>query len=327
VTRVAVVGAGVMGCATAWALAERGAEVTLYEQHEPGNPRGSSHGRSRIVRYSYADPAWIELAREARAAWSELEAATGRKVLDLRGFVELARTTEQTSGAAMAVQGIEHRYLSPEEARRRGVVVPPGWVALFEPTGGIVLADVALSALLELAVARGARVEPGLRVSSLDDLDGDVVVVTAGAWVRDLVPDVPVRVTRETIVYFQYDGPPLPSLVELSERGIAHALYALHDPLHGLKAGAHQRGPEADPDDDGVPDPGLMAETAEWVRERLPDVDPIPVAAETCLYTTTADDSFVLERRGRVVVGSACSGHGFKFAPAVGRRLAELALA
>ncbi len=63
-----------------------------------------------------------------------------------------------------------------------------------------------------------------------------------------------------------------------------------------------------------------------WVAERLPDVDPEPVGAETCLYTTTPDESFVLERRGRVVVGSACSGHGFKFAPAVGRRLAELAL-
>jgi len=62
------------------------------------------------------------------------------------------------------------------------------------------------------------------------------------------------------------------------------------------------------------------------VRERLPDVDPSPVDAQTCLYTTTADQNFVLERRGRVVVGSACSGHGFKFAPAIGRRLAELAL-
>jgi sarcosine oxidase len=62
------------------------------------------------------------------------------------------------------------------------------------------------------------------------------------------------------------------------------------------------------------------------VRERFPDVDPEPVETDTCLYTTTADECFVLERRGRVVIGSACSGHGFKFAPAVGRRLAALAL-
>jgi glycine/D-amino acid oxidase-like deaminating enzyme len=64
-----------------------------------------------------------------------------------------------------------------------------------------------------------------------------------------------------------------------------------------------------------------------WVGERFPDVDPEPVETDTCLYTTTSDQSFVLDRRGDVVVGSACSGHGFKFAPAVGRRLAALALA
>ena len=103
-------------------------------------------------------------------------------------------------------------------------------------------------------------------------------------------------------------------------------MYSLHDPLYGLKAGAHHAGAEADPDVDGRPDPALVERIAAWVRERFPDVDPEPVAAETCLYTSTADEPFVLERRGRVVVGSACSGHGFKFAPAVGRRLAELAL-
>ncbi len=70
-----------------------------------------------------------------------------------------------------------------------------------------------------------------------------------------------------------------------------------------------------------------MERIAAWVGERLPRVDPEPVGAETCFYTTTPDERFVLERRGRVVIGSACSGHGFKFAPAVGARLAELALA
>ena len=103
-------------------------------------------------------------------------------------------------------------------------------------------------------------------------------------------------------------------------------MYALHDPLHGLKVGAHHAGTETDPDADGVPDEALVERIAAWVGERLPDVDPEPVGAETCIYTSTADESFVLERRGRVVVGSACSGHGFKFAPAVGRRLAALAL-
>jgi sarcosine oxidase len=103
-------------------------------------------------------------------------------------------------------------------------------------------------------------------------------------------------------------------------------MYALYDPVHGLKAGAHGAGHVADPDVDEPPNDELVAAIAAWVRERLPEADPVPVGAEACLYTSTADEHFVLERRGRVVVGSPCSGHGFKFAPAVGRRLADLAL-
>ena len=141
-----------------------------------------------------------------------------------------------------------------------------------------------------------------------------------------LVPGLPVTVTRETIAYFRREGPPTSSVVELNEETGGHAMYALHDPVHGLKAGAHHAGAEADPDMDGEPDAALVERIAAWVRERLPDADPEPAGAEICLYTSTADESFVLERRGRVVVGSACSGHGFKFAPAVGRRLAALAV-
>ena len=103
-------------------------------------------------------------------------------------------------------------------------------------------------------------------------------------------------------------------------------MYSLHDPVYGLKAGAHHAGAEADPDAEASPTRRSSSGSRAWVRERFPGVDPEPVEAETCLYTTTADERFILERRGRVVVGSACSGHGFKFAPAVGRRLADLAL-
>jgi sarcosine oxidase len=79
------------------------------------------------------------------------------------------------------------------------------------------------------------------------------------------------------------------------------------------------------PDEPGEADPALVERIAEWVSRTYPDADPNPVRAETCMYTSTADEHFILERRGRVVIGSACSGHGFKFAPAIGMRLASLA--
>jgi sarcosine oxidase len=169
------------------------------------------------------------------------------------------------------------------------------------------------------------RLEEGRRVDSIDELDASVVVVTAGPWVTRFFPDLPVRTTRETVAYFRREGDPLPSVVQLDPEKRGHAMYSLHDPVHGLKAGAHHAGAAVDPEGPAEPDAALVERIAEWVARTYPDADPEPVAAETCMYTTTADEHFILERRGKVVIGSPCSGHGFKFAPAIGTRLAALA--
>jgi sarcosine oxidase len=308
-----------MGCATAWALRERGAEVTVHEQFELDHDRGSSHGRTRIFRVAYPEVEWVRLAQEAYAGWRALDP----DVLGLYGLIELVADPALTSLRALDECGVPYRLLDRDEVRAYGAVLPDGWSALYVPDAGVVFADRARHAFL---AAAAVEVETNRRVESTDELDADVVVVTAGSWVRDFAPDLPVRVTRETLAYFRREGPPAASIADLNAETGGHAMYSLHDPVHGLKAGVHHAGAEADPDTEAPPDPAIVERVAAWVRERFPDVDPEPVAAQTCLYTTTADEQFILERRGRVVIGSACSGHGFKFAPAVGRRLAELAL-
>jgi sarcosine oxidase len=317
--KVAVVGAGVMGCATAWALSERGAQVTLHEQFELDHERGSSHGRTRIFRVAYPDAYWIRFAQDAYTGWRDLDP----DLLGLYGLIELVADPELTSARALDECGVPYRLLDRDEVRARGAILPEGWTALQTTDAGVVFADRARYAFLEAA---RVDVETSSRIESTDELDADVVVVTAGSWVRDLVPDLPVTVTRETVAYFKREGPPLPSIVDLNAETGGHGMYSLHDPVHGLKAGAHHAGTEADPDTEAPPDPAIVERIVAWVRDRFPDVDPNPVETQTCLYTTSPDESFILERRGRVVVGSACSGHGFKFAPAVGRRLADLAL-
>jgi sarcosine oxidase len=302
-----------MGSATAWALRERGVPVTLYEQFDSvDHERGSSHGRTRIFRLAYPQDEWVQLAQEALDGWADL----GDDVLSLYGLVEIAPAKELTSADALERCGAEFSFTQPEPRVR----VPEGWTALWQPAAGVVHADTARHRFL-----RGIDVQTGSRIESPDELDADVVVLTVGAWITRFFPDVPVRATRETIAYFRHDGPPLPSVVELNvQRG--HAMYALHDPVHGLKVGAHFHGHETDPELEEGADPGLVETIAAWVRERFPAADPDPVGAEACIYTSTVDESFVLERRGRVVIGSPCSGHGYKFAPAIGRRLADLAL-
>ena len=179
-------------------------------------------------------------------------------------------------------------------------------------------------------MAAGAQVREHVRVDSVDE-DGDgvvagdvrarVAVVTAGAWAPALV-GVDATPTRETTSYFSLDEP-VPSVIE-PNGGSAHG-YALAAPGIGLKAGLHQSGPTVDPDEPGGPDAEIAERTVAWVERRFRVAGPA-VRVETCLYTRRANDEFLLERKGRIVVGSPCSGHGFKFAPLIGQRLAALAL-
>ena len=323
---VSVVGAGVMGSATARELARTGHHVTLYEQFFVGHDRGSSHGRSRIVRLAYPELEFVELAKESFRGWRELEEESGLDLLELNGLLELVERPEQSSRDALDAAGAEYELLDAATARSRWPLgVPDGWTPLFQPEAGIVRADRAHQAFVDSALAHGAKLEENMGIDSLDDADGDVVVVTAGPWVKRFFPDLPVRTTRETVAYFRRDGKPLPSVVQLDPETRGHAMYSLHDPVHGLKVGAHHAGKEESPDQPGEPDPELVVRITEWVARTYPDADPEPAAAETCMYTTTPDEHFILERRGRLVIGSACSGHGFKFAPAIATRLAALA--
>jgi sarcosine oxidase len=321
--KVAVIGAGVMGLATGWALKRRGHEPVVYEQFEVGNPHGSSHGRSRIFRLAYAEPEYVGLAQEALPLWRELEAETGETVLELNGLVEVVRTLEESTAETLEACGVKWERLDREEAERRFPIhVPEGSFVVIQPEAGIARADVALRAFArDLDVRENTRVHP-------DDVNADAVVVTAGSWVNELLDEpLNVKVTRETLCYFRPDtgGRPVPSVVSFKPGDHTHDMYSLADPKYGLKVGAHHEGPEADPNVAGEPEPELIERIAGWARETYRLADPEPAAAETCMYTTTPDQSFILERRGRIVVGSPCSGHGFKFAPAIGERLAALA--
>jgi sarcosine oxidase len=326
-TKIAVVGAGVMGLASARTLAQRGEDVTVYEQFALGHNRGSSHGVSRIFRLSYLEDRWIALAQRAYELWRELESETGAQLLKLNGLLD-AEADPSARIAAFDRHGIAYEVLEPEQiAQRFNVAYDRPLVFSFD--AGISLAAEAQRAFEASARAAGAEIREHTPIASLDDVDADVVVVTAGGWAPKLLAaagiELPATATRESTAYFALsDDRVVPSVIDELDVQEGRSFYALEAPGVGLKAGLHQSGEPTDPDDTAEPDPHLVDVVAAWVARRFPFVDATPVAAETCIYTTTSDDRFILERHGRIVVGSACSGHGFKFAPAVGELVAEL---
>jgi sarcosine oxidase len=337
---VVVVGAGIMGSATASALARAGREVVLVERFRLGHRQGSSHGAARIFRFSYPDPLYVGMMQEALPLWRRIEEETGETILTVTGGLDGGLGVERNA-AAMAARGVDFERIDGAEVVSRfpALGAEPGEPFLFQAEGGTVAADVALRAFLSSAVARGVELDEETRVVAVKpgddavDIDTEagsyrarMAVVTAGAWARGLLApagiDLPVRPTRETVAYFRLDESiPVPTLIEWADR----FNYALPSPGEGVKAAEHGVGPEIDPDLEGEPNQGSVARVRSWIRRRYPAADPEPHLVETCLYTNTEDESFVLERRGRLVVGSPCSGHGFKFAPLIGERLASLA--
>jgi sarcosine oxidase len=182
-------------------------------------------------------------------------------------------------------------------------------------------------------VREGARVralrahEDGVRVETDGGtIDAALAVVAAGAWSRPLLApagiELPVVPTRETVAYFRLaDERVVPSVIDYGQR----ETYALTAGPGLVKVGVHRSGPPTDPDGPGTPDEEIVRLAVDWAAATFPLARPQPISVETCLYTNTADTRFVLARHGPIVVCSACSGHGFKFAPAVGKRVAELA--
>lgn len=348
---VAIVGAGITGAATARAVARSGRSVVLLERFEPGHVRGSSHGATRIFRLGYGDERFVRMAQAALEGWRELEAECSEPLLTQTGSLDVGEETADIA-RALAACGVRFETLSPGDVGDRfGIALDDGERALFQPDGGTTRSDRALAAFLSGAADAGAELIDRTVVRELrlmqrfvqldtdsGSLEARAVVVTAGAWSAGLLAplgiDLPVVPTRETVTYVDHPrAAELPSLIDYArvataDEGFARggqAGFALSAPGVGLKAGLHHAGAVTDPDDQPPPDPGIASWAERWARSRIPDVG-ATLGAETCIYTNTADEGFVLERHGRVVVGSACSGHGFKFAPLVGRTLAALAV-
>ncbi|MGB4777757.1 FAD-dependent oxidoreductase [Microbacterium sp.] len=340
--RVAVVGAGVVGLSTAWALTRHGLRPIVFDRFARGHREGASHGATRNFNNAYAEQHYLDLLARAREGWDALGVVEGEPLLRLHGLVTHGGEGLEQIDRALRERGIASELLDAPEASARwpGLRFEP--VVLYSPDAGVARADVALREL-ERRVVAGGQVHWETPVTAVRDegdavsltlADGapvgfDVVVVTVGAWSAALLPGIPLpplRVTEEGFAHFApvRDDLAWPSFNHAAA-GFPAYVYGMPTPGEGIKVGFHRVGAEVDPDRR----PRRIAfprELSEYAREWLPGVDPERAAWVSCTYTSTPDAAFVLDRVGRIVVGAGFSGHGFKFAPGVGATLADLVL-
>lgn len=338
---VVVIGLGVHGSAAAASLARRGRRVVALDRFPAGHERGSSHGRTRMIRRAYPHPAWNDLVDRAFTAWSALEAESGERLVHRTGGLYAHRGEPRLQGPGCVVVD------DPGELARRmpGLAVPEGYRAVYDPGAGVVEAAAAVAALRRAAAGHGAQLRHGVRVRGWEPTaagvrvatgDGTLtaarLVVAAGAWSGVLVPSLaPLlevwRIVTLTVRTGQPAGLP-PTLGTFSvdrPEGLVFGIPDAHG--NGVKLGV-DAGPRWDPDEPAAPpSPREIAGLRDLLASYVPGLDTTPVEATACLYTMTGDRRFVvgpLAGAPQVVVAAACSGHGFKFGPAIGDAVADL---
>jgi sarcosine oxidase len=350
-----VIGLGAMGSAAMASLARRGCKVVGIERFEPGHDRGSSHGATRIIRQGYFEhPSYVPLVQAAYPLWRELAAEAGEPLINITGIVEIgAPTSELVTGtlAASRLHGLAHDVLDASALRRRFPLfrVSDHDVAVFQPDGGFLRAEPTIRAFVGRARKAGAELRTGETVQAIEPrgagvrvvttrgaIDAGCAVVTAGPWVKALLPDLPVaiRATRQVLGWFAPREPALfskdrfPVFLQQNADGL---FYGFPDDGTGwVKVAKHHHADETvDPDRcDRVVSPSDAAMIRSYLAAHLPAANGPLVAATTCLYTMTPDGDFIIDRlpgHDRVIVASPCSGHGFKFAPVIGEIIADLA--
>jgi sarcosine oxidase len=350
---VIVVGAGVMGSAAAWRLALRGGPVTLLDRYGPDHRWGASHGSARIFRLTYPEDDYVRLGHAGLPLWAELGRLADGPLLTMTGAVDHGPAdVVETLHSGLVRAGVAAELLDPAEAGRRWPALRFDASVMFHRDAGRIHADRSVRTLRAAAAARGAVVRhgvavesvraggPGVRVRTSDGevLSADAAVVAAGAWTPGLLDGLglpPMRVTLERPTHFRprSDSLAWPSFLHHPGAGLPAAEYpvlayglAAED---GIKIGLHGVGAVVDPDPDRHdrrPDPALRRRLADYVRRWVPGVDPDSGVPDGCLYTTTPDHDFVVDRSGPVTVLAGFSGHGFKFAPAIGELAARLTL-
>jgi sarcosine oxidase len=345
-----VAGLGAHGSAAAYQLAKRGQSVLGFERFARGHTLASFGGLSRIIRLSYYEhPSYVPLLKRAWDLWRELERDSGESLLTQTGGLYMGPPDgELVSGslASARTHDLEHELLDDALRQRYPVfAVDRDWVGVFDVQAGWLAPERSVETHLRMAERHGATLrftEPverwerdgeGVRVvTARGDYRARRLVITAGAWLSRLLPELAPHlwVERNVLFWFEPRGEldafaRLPVyIIEDTDR----LYYGFpYDPANGLKMAGLHFGDRVDPDTvDREPSATDEERVRAWLRRRMPLANGERRRAQVCLYTNSPDGHFIIDREGPVAYASACSGHGFKFASAVGEILADLTI-
>ena len=355
-----VIGAGAMGSAAAYYLSKRGRRVLLLEQFELDHRKGSSYGYSRIIRYSYDHPEYVELMKDTFPLWFALEAELGEKLYYKTGGIDFGPPDDERLQAtinAVRSSGISHELLDVDEATQRFPQFRFGerFKILYQPDSGFIAASKAVRGHLELARKLGAVIAENTAVTDIkihaDSVEVAVeherhsaanLIITAGSWAQSLLREtgleLPLTVLRCQLNFLapadmnRYESDRCPVWIAHVGNRFPENPYGI--PSHdgsGFKAAFHGGAQVRRPNEvDYSPDASNIEALRPFLRAHIPGLATAPAReSRICLYTQTPDEHFIIDahpEHKHVAIGAGFSGHGFKFSTMVGKMLTDIAL-
>jgi len=352
---VIIAGLGAMGSQALAECGRRRLRAIGFDRFSPPHDQGSSHGKSRIIREAYAEgPDYVPLVRRAYERWAMLEEETGTTLYRRTGGLWYGPPAgEIVAGARRSadLHGLPFETLGADDVRRRFPVftMEDDWVALLEPRAGILAPEAAIAAALTVAERGGATIrrnEPVLRWRQsgesveVETAQGKYaasrLIISAGMWLDALAPELklPLTVQRNALYWFTpasdsalFEPGRFP--VFLGQLGEDTRWYGFPDTGDGVKIALHHHGASVAPDAvDRVVKPAEVEFLRSLIARFMPAANGVLRATAVCTYTNVPDEHFIIDRHplaDRVLVASPCSGHGFKFASAIGEALVDLA--
>lgn len=347
---VIVVGLGAMGSAVAFHLASRGLRVLGVEQYSPAHERGSSHGRSRIIRLAYYEsPEYVPLLLRAWELWEELEERSARKLLSRTGALMVGSSESELFRGSLrsaTEHDLPHEVLDAQEIRRRfpSLDPPPDTLALYEERAGFIVPEEGVKAHLQLAGSLGAELRFEERLLSWEERDGGVLVETSrgsygashlvlapGPWAPQLLGELggSLYVERQVMVWFSASCDGLPVIMWEADDG--RIFYCIPEGPERIKAALHHGGKRTTPEtlDRRVHEEDVEAIKG-YLRKYAPALAGALVESSVCMYTNSPDLNFVVgphPRHPRIILACGFSGHGYKFSGLIGEVTADLVIA
>lgn len=357
--QILTIGAGINGLATCYHLSKLGIQnIGLIERFDQGHNRASSHGQSRITRSAYVNEHYVRLMQVAhKEAWPQLEKDAHTQLIYPTPGCFFGPPGGKYTHYEKAVTsvGVDVEPLTPQEARKRfpALRFENAAGALHDRTAGLVAAAKTMQSLSQIVQQSNIDVHTNTQVLEIDPTQSPIkvttnkgtcfaerLIVTAGPWVANLIPQIKTRVSvaRQTVGYFKLAGPSeqyqvgtFPVWGYLLNKGDI-SYYGLPEfGREGIKLAHHVITPEDD-DPDDVPTE-TPQDAIEGLRQFITEQFTAPIERfvdwETCLYTNTSNEDFIIDHHPdhpNIVIGAGFSGHGFKLGPLTGRILAELSL-